>query len=942
MNNIQSEQSLENQLIEQLKSLEYDFVVLKDEAEMLANLKKQLEIHNFKVLWWKELSDAEFNKIQNHINKGTVFERAKILRDKMQLTRDNGDICYIEFINMEHWCQNEYQVTNQVTMEGSYENRYDVTLLVNGFPLIQIELKRRGLELKEAFNQTGRYHKHSFWAGNGLFQYIQIFVISNGVNTKYYANNKHQSFKQTFFWADKENNNITRLEDFTNAFLEPCHLSKMITKYIVLNESDKILMVLRPYQYYAVEAMIDRVKESSKNGYIWHTTGSGKTLTSFKASQILKEFPDVTKVVFVVDRKDLDYQTTKEFNSFSKGSIDGTDNTKKLVAQFEDPSCKLIVTTIQKLNTAIQKEKYLKKMESLRDEKVVFIFDECHRSQFGDTHGRIKEFFTNHQMFGFTGTPIFVENNNNNKTTKDLFDECLHKYVITDAIKDENVLKFSIEYVGKYKEKQWVNTSLDIEVEDIDTKELLEAPERLEKISEYILSHHDSKTHRKEFTAMFCVSSVDVLMKYYDILKSKDHNLNIATIFSYGVNEDDADANGFIGEMRLDIDEKNVNKHSRDRLEEYIWDYNDTFGTKFTTKDTQSFYNYYNDIAKRVKRREIDILLVVNMFLTGFDSKTLNTLYVDKNLKYHGLIQAFSRTNRILNEQKSQGNIVCFRNLKKDVDDAIALFSNKDAKEVILMEPLENYVKDFNDALSELQKLTPTVDSVDGLISEHEQLEFVQMFRRLIRLKNILVTFADFDFESLNLDEQCFEDYKSKYLDIYDRVRSDNEKEKVSILDDVDFELELIRRDEINIDYILSLLANIVDSESDEQKDKAKKNILDLIGGEVTLRSKKELIQKFIEENLPKVQDSADISEAFEKFFEWERKQAFEKFCTEENIDADKFQKVLNSYLYTGKKPLRQDIVDTLTEKPKLKERTSIIKRITDRMLRFVEMFEEM
>jgi type I restriction enzyme, R subunit len=575
------------------------------------------------------------------------------------------------------------------------------------------------MELKEAFNQTHRYSKHSYASGSGLFQYIQLFVISNGVNTKYYANNRKQSFKQTFFWADETNANITKLESFADAFLEPCHIAKMITRYIVLNETDKMLMALRPYQYYATEAIIDRVKNTDKNGYIWHTTGSGKTLTSFKTSQILIRMPEVDKVVFVVDRKDLDYQTTKEFNSFSKGSIDGTDNTGALVKQLLGEP-KLIVTTIQKLNTAIPKDRYLAEMVPIQGKKIIFIFDECHRSQFGDTHKRIVKFFTNKQMFGFTGTPILAENNNGGKTTKDLFEDCLHKYVITDAIRDENVLRFSVEYVGKYKQKDGVNTNLDIEVEDIDTKELLEDPKRLGKITDYIIAQHNIKTHNRYFTGMFCVNSVETLIKYYELFRDRKnaglHDLRIATIFSYGANEDDKDANGIIDDINLDIPANEVNTYSRDKLEEFIGDYNTMYGTAFSTKDSTLFYNYYNDIAKKVKERQIDILLVVNMFLTGFDSKTLNTLYVDKNLKYHGLVQAFSRTNRILDEKKSAGNIVCFRNLKKATDEAIMHFSNKEAIDVVILEPLEIYIKKFNDALTRLLQLVPTVESVDDLV----------------------------------------------------------------------------------------------------------------------------------------------------------------------------------------------------------------------------------
>lgn len=542
----QPEQILEEQLVAQLQKLGYSLVLIRDEKDLLANLKTQLERHNN-----VQFSKAEFDKVLNILNKGSVFEKAKTLREKQHIVRDNGQNLYFEFIQTEHWCQNQFQVTHQVAMEGKYKNRYDVTILINGLPLVQIELKRRGLELKEAFNQINRYQRHSFGAASALFQYLQIFIISNGVNTKYYANNRQQSFKQTFYWTDKENKRLTNiLNGFTSEFLEPCHISKMICKYVVLNETYKILMVLRPYQFYAVEALVDRVKNTNKNGYIWHTTGSGKTLTSFKASQVLMNLLQVKKVVFVVDRKDLDYQTNKEFNSFSKGCVDGTDNTKNLVTQFSDDT-KLIVTTIQKLNTAISKKQYLARMEKLKDEKIVFIFDECHRSQFGETHKRIKAFFNNIQLFGFTGTPIFndnaVKNELGKRTTKELFEECLHKYVITDAIRDENVLKFSVEYVGRYKRKETA-TEIDIEVEDIDTKELMEDSKRLEKIADYILDNHNRKTHNRDFTAMFCVNSIPTLIKYYEILQRKKeegkHNLKIATVFSYGSNEDDLDANG--------------------------------------------------------------------------------------------------------------------------------------------------------------------------------------------------------------------------------------------------------------------------------------------------------------------------------------------------------------------------------------------------------------
>ncbi|TAJ47746.1 MAG: type I restriction endonuclease subunit R [Chitinophagaceae bacterium] len=941
----QPEAILEQQLIAQLQKIGYAYTLINSEKDLISNLKTQLEKHNN-----IQFSKTEFDRVLNILSKGSVFEKAKTLREKQHIVKDNGENLFFEFIQTEHWCQNQFQVTHQVTMEGKYKNRYDVTLLINGLPLVQIELKRKGLELKEAFNQINRYQRHSFASNSALFQYVQIFVISNGVNTKYYANNRNQSFKQTFFWADKENKRLSNiLNGFTSEFLDPCHISKMICKYTVLNETNKILMVLRPYQFYAVEALIDRVKNSNKNGYIWHTTGSGKTLTSFKASQILTKLPQIKKVVFVVDRKDLDYQTNKEFNSFSKGCIDGTNNTRQLVNQFIDDT-PLIVTTIQKLNTAISKKQYWGKMERLKDEKIVFLFDECHRSQFGDTHKRINLFFNNIQLFGFTGTPIFaansIKNESGRRTTKDLFGECLHKYVITDAIKDENVLKFSVEYVGRYKKKESA-TEIDIEVEDIDKKELMESPKRIHKIADYILVHHNRKTHSREFTAMFCVSSIETLLKYYDYFqKCKEegkHDLKIATIFSYTANEDDADANGFIGEELSVTGDATalgaLSKHSREKLDDYISHYNKMFGTNFSTKDSESFYNYYNDISKRVKDRDIDILLVVNMFLTGFDSPTLNTLYVDKNLKYHGLIQAYSRTNRILNELKSQGNIIAFRNLKKATDEAITLFSNKAAIEVIIIKPYEEYVKKFNKAVLALFEITPTVNSVNDLATEDDELEFIKAFRELMRIKNILTAFADFKWDDLSIEEQKFEDYKSKYLDLYDKVKSNNQKEKVSILEDVDFELELIHRDEINVKYIIQLLIKL---KLQTQKDvtQTEKEIFTLLSGEAHLRSKRELIEKFIQENLPVIKDADDIPETFEKFWNNEQEAAFKKLVKEENLLADKTQSLIEDYLYAEREPLRDEVLQLLENgEPKLLERKKIGDRILKRILGFVDTF---
>lgn len=937
--NTQTEQQLENALIAQLETLGWEKVAIPDEDALVANLKTQLEKHN-KI----SISDAEFTQILNKIAKGNIFEKAKILRDKVDYTKDDGTTGYIDLINQIHWCKNEYQVTHQITMTGKYTNRYDVTLLVNGLPLCQIELKRRGLEMKEAFNQTNRYHRHSFAAGYGLFGYIQMFVISNGVNTKYYANNpiKDRDFKQTFFWADRRNKRITQLSEFAEAFLEKCQLSKMITKYVVLNESNKMLMALRPYQFYAVEAIVAQVLTTDKNGYIWHTTGSGKTLTSFKAAQILTQHPKVHKVVFVVDRKDLDYQTITEFNSFQQGSVDATNNTGRLVEQFADDT-PLIVTTLQKLNTAISKDRHLKTMEDLKNKKMIFIFDECHRSQFGETHKRIKEYFDNVQMFGFTGTPIFADNAAKNalgkRTTKDLFDQQLHSYVITDAIRDENVLKFSVEYIRTFKQKDEV---VDIEVEAIDTAEVMEADERLEKVTNYIIANHNRKTHSREFTAMFCVSNVKTLLKYYDLFKAKkdagEHDLRIATIFSYQANEEDADADGMGTGDDMPDDGAPVNKHSRERLDDCIDDYNGMFGTNYSTKDSKSFYSYYKDIGKRVKRKEIDILLVVNMFLTGFDSKPLNTIYVDKNLKYHGLIQAYSRTNRILGSKKSQGNIVCFRNLKPATDKAIQLFADKDAQEEIILAPYEDYVEKFKGAVDNLLSITPDVFSVDELLTEEDEAKFIQAFRELIRIKNVLDCFTEFTFDDLPIDEQVFADFRSKYLDLYDKVRSEKQKEKVSILDDIDFEVELISRDKINVSYIINLLMSMKGKSQAEQT-RTRKTIMDILDTETQLRSKKELIERFIADHFADMPASADVAEEFDTYWTEEKRKALVSLSEEEGLDPDGLEKVLGHYLFTEKTPMRDEIIEIMETRPSLRERSTVAERVIGKIRDFVETF---
>lgn len=950
----QSEAQLENNLIKQLRDLKYAAVQILDGNALVSNLKSQLEVFNQTTFTTKE-----FDAVLNHLAKGNVFEKAKTLRDYYNLTKEDGTSFYVRFFNSEDNSKNLYQVTNQISQEGSYKNRYDVTLLVNGLPLVQIELKRSGIEIKEAFNQINRYQNHSFWSNHGLFQYVQLFVISNGANTKYLANNKLQSVKQTFFWADANNKNITELPEFTAAFLNPAHLGKMIAHYIVINETHKVMMVLRPYQYFATEGIIHQVKNSNDNAYIWHTTGSGKTLTSFKASQIVMDLPEVYKVVFVVDRKDLDYQTMNEFNAFKKDSVDVTDNTQSLVRQLTD-NTKLVLTTIQKLNNAVS-ERFKGSIEPLRDKKIVFIFDECHRSQFGETHERITKFFEKSQLIGFTGTPIFAENASKNdlgkRTTKDLFGNCLHKYVITDAIRDQNVLRFGIEYIGRYKNKS--NTFIDIDVEDIDKQEVLNSPQRIEKIVDYIIKYHNDKTFKKDYSALLAVSSIANVFQYYDLFQKKkalgEHDLRIATIFTYGANEDSEEAQDYLPgdeDFYIAAEPKETYKtsHSRDKLDSYIADYNQMFGTSFSTKDSQQFENYFKNISQRLKDREkenfnhekdrLDIVIVVNMMLTGFDAKKVNTLYVDKNLKQHGLIQAYSRTNRILGERKSQGNILAFRNLKKATDDAITLFSNKEAIEVVTLPDYEVIAKKFDEALKALREITPTYQSVNDLESEIDEAQFVQAFRKLMRAMNVMQSYTDFDWEDLPIDEEEFNNFKSKYLDLYQKVKQDHQKEKTSILDEIDFELELIHKDQINVAYIIKLLAqmkNATPSDAAIQR----KAIIDLLGGDIQLRSKRELIEKFIQENMPLIKEGDNFNDEFEKFWQEQKVLALGKLCEEEHLDKAQFKALIDAYIYSGREPIKDEVIKCLDNKPSVLQSRAIGERIIAKMKEFVEVFEK-
>ena len=960
----QSEAQLENKLIAQLVELGYENVTIADGDALLSNLKTQLEAFNKTVF-----STKEFETVLNHLAKGNVFEKAKTLRDRFNITRENGDSFYVRFFNSEDYASNLFQVTNQIAQEGTYKNRYDVTLLVNGLPLVQIELKRQSVEIKDAFNQINRYQRHSFTSNYGLFNYVQIFAISNNIETKYFVNNKDQSIKQAYFWSDTNNQNIKELKSFTNLFLKPSHLGKMIAQYVVYNESKKQLMVLRPYQFYAVEALVKKASEQTSisdtveaNGYIWHTTGSGKTLTSFKASQIIMDLPNVDKVVFVVDRKDLDYQTMEEFNSFKKGSVSSTENTKNLVGQLKGDS-KLVVTTIQKLNNAISKAHYNKSFAALENKRVVFIFDECHRSQFGETHKKITKYFKNSQLFGFTGTPIFAKNASKNdfgkRTTKDLFGKCLHKYVITDAIRDDNVLKFGIEYIGKYKQKG--NTLLDIPVEDIDKSEVFADPKRLEKIADYIIDYHDVKTDNRDFSALFAVNDIDTLIKYYDIFKRKklagEHDLRIATIFTYGTNEDGVGADDTYSDDTVKDNIQQAaepeptykkNKHTREKLDEYIEDYNKMYTQAYSTKDQKLFEEYFKNITKRLKEREkktfndeldrLDIVIVVNMMLTGFDAKKVNTLYVDKNLQYHGLIQAFSRTNRIFGLEKTQGNILCFRNLKGATDDAITLFSNKEAIEDIILPDYDVVAGKLDDALEHLFNVTPTFKDIETLKDENEELNFVQAFRRVLRAVKVLKSYTDFNWEDFNIDEDTFNEYADRYWSLNDKVKRESKTNKTSILNDIDFELELIHRDQINVAYILQLLAKLKDAKSADAQVQ-KKAIIDMLSGDVELRSKRELIEKFIEENLPKINDVDAIQDEFERFWHEEKIMALSKMCEEEHLDKKQFKALIESYTNFGREPLRDDIFKCLDNRPSILKAREIGERILDKMREFVQVF---
>lgn len=958
----QSEAELEKALVEQLQKQAYEYLTITSETDLVQNLRHQLEKLNdykFTDTEWEHFFTVNLANPSESIQEKTTTIQEDYVKNLM---RDDGTVKNIKLIDKANIHNNSLQVINQYEIDGARSNRYDVTVLVNGLPLVHIELKRRGVDIKEAFNQINRYQRDSFWAGSGLFEYVQLFVISNGTYTKYYSNttrNQHikdggdvrkkgkktsNSFEFTSWWADANNKPITDLTDFVQTFFAKHSLLNVITKYCVFT-SDRLLLAMRPYQIVATERILSRIEVSTNykklgtieaGGYVWHTTGSGKTLTSFKTAQLASKQESVDKVLFVVDRKDLDYQTIKEYDKFEKGAANSNTNTAKLKKQLEDPNARIIITTIQKL------DKFIKKNDGHRifDGHVVLIFDECHRSQFGDMHHAITKSFRNYHIFGFTGTPIFSANISSSgradlKTTEQAFGEKLHTYTIVDAITDKNVLPFRIDYIRTVREAEDID---DAQVRSIDTEAILGAPERISKVTEYIRTHFDQKTKRNSsymftgalqnihevatardrhaieeikrrirlsgFNSIFAVSSIEAAKKYYAEFKRQQADLpevsrlKVAIIYSYGVNEDEDLLDGLEDENSEGTE--GLDSGSRNFLDGAIRDYNQMFATNYDTS-SDKFQNYYKDVSLRMKNREIDLLIVVNMFLTGFDATTLNTLWVDKRLRSHGLLQAYSRTNRILNSVKTFGNIVSFRNLEKATNDALALFGDKEAGGVVLLKSYGEYYNGYdgdngkhNRGYSELvAELTERFPVGGQVIGEQNQKEFIRLYGAILRVRNILTTFDDFEGNEI-LSARDFQDYHSMYINLYNEYRKSANGDKENVNDDVVFEMELIKQVEINIDYIIELIRKY---HAGNQKDK--ELLIDInkaIDSSVELRNKKDLIGQFI----GTLNVNTSVDDDWRTFVDAKKVEELNKIISDEGLDHDETYRFIDNAFRDG------------------------------------------
>lgn len=978
--NYQSEAMLEDAFIMQLREQGYEYIQIKDEAALIANLRHQLEKlnnHHFSDEDW----DAFFRIHLANRNDGIVEKTNTIQDDYVKvatITKSEGSSIFrnIKLIDKDDIHRNSLQVINQyVVDDGARPNRYDVTILVNGLPLVHVELKRRGVDIKEAFNQINRYQRDSFWAGSGLFEYVQLFVISNGTFTKYYSNTtrnahvkKNQelrakslkktsgSFEFTSFWADEKNNPIYDLVDFTATFFAKHSLLNVLTRFCVFT-AEKELLVMRPYQIAATEKILQRILIATYDkkklgtlaagGYIWHTTGSGKTLTSFKTAQIASKMPEIDKVLFVVDRKDLDYQTMKEYDRFEKGAANSNANTAILQRQLEDPNCRIIITTIQKLSRFIAGNK----KHPVYEAHVVLIFDECHRSQFNEMHAAITKAFRRYHMFGFTGTPIFPQNSGGNglpnlKTTEQAFGDRLHSYTIVNAINDQNVLPFRIDYIKTMKEKNGVRED---QVWGIDTDKAFMSPENITNVTRYILEHFDQKTKRKSFNSILATSGIPAAILYYnEFIRQmealpEDKKLKIALIYSYGQNEAELEQEGFMSEENSD-DTTGLDATSRDCLERAIKNYNEMFHTSYDTSG-DGFQKYYKDVSEKMKNRELDLLIVVNMFLTGFDAKTLNTLWVDKNLRMHGLLQAFSRTNRKLNSVKTFGNIVCFRNLEENTNASLALFGDEKAGGIVVLRNFEDYYNGFDDendkhhlGYTELvEELLREFPIGQPIMPEEKQKQFAKLFGNLLKAINLLQCFDEFK-DKVLISDRDMQDYQSMYIDVYNKFRNREKHDKEDITEDLVFEIELVKQVEVNIDYIMLLVTKYQSEHTGNAE--IRLSITKAIDSSIELRNKKDLIENFIDSLTPEI---TDLDVVWREYIERRKEQELEDIINEEKLKPEETRRFVEASFRDG--AIRENGTEVASILPPMsrfsKDRTTKKETVLFRLKAFFERFRD-